>query len=144
MLCSRCKKRQAVVFISTIQGNDKRDEGLCLICAKELGVPQVNDYLEKMGISDEDLEESYKMIFGDVDEESDSDADSGADDDFTPGGAGTMMPFFKRFAANKDSQTESEKQDLKDDKKHNKKKEEKKRKFYMILQSSIPIYLQER
>ena len=40
-----------------------------------------------------------------------------------------MMPFFKRFAANKDSQTESEKQDLKDDKKHNKKKEEKKRKF---------------
>lgn len=127
MLCSRCKKRQAVVFISTIQGNDKRDEGLCLICAKELGVPQVNDYLEKMGISDEDLEESYKMIFGDVDEESDT--DSGADDDFTPGGAGTMMPFFKRFAANKASQTESEKQDLKDDKKHNKKKEEKKRKF---------------
>lgn len=127
MLCSRCKKRQAVVFISTIQGNDKRDEGLCLICAKELGVPQVNDYLEKMGISDEDLEESYKMIFGDVDEE--TDADSGADDDFTPGGAGTMMPFFKRFAANKDSQTESEKQDLKDDKKHNKKKDEKKRKF---------------
>ena len=129
MLCSRCKKRQAVVFISTIQGNDKRDEGLCLICAKELSVPQVNDYLEKMGISDEDLEESYKMIFGDVDGESDSDADSGADDDFTPGGAGTMMPFFKRFAANKDSQTESEKQDLKDDKKHNKKKDEKKRKF---------------
>ena len=127
MLCSRCKKRQAVVFISTIQGNDKRDEGLCLICAKELGVPQVNDYLEKMGISDEDLEESYKMIFGDVDEE--ADADSGADDDFTPGGAGTMMPFFKRFAANRDSQTESEKQDVKDDKKHNKKKEEKKRKF---------------
>ena len=127
MLCSRCKKRQAVVFISTIQGNDKRDEGLCLICAKELSVPQVNDYLEKMGISDEDLEESYKMIFGDVDEE--TDADSGADDDFTPGGAGTMMPFFKRFAANKDSQTESEKQDVKDDKKHNKKKEEKKRKF---------------
>ena len=82
-----------------------------------------------MGISDEDLEESYKMIFGDVDEESGADADSGADDDFTPGGAGTMMPFFKRFAANKDSQTESEKQDLKDDKKHNKKKEEKKRKF---------------
>ena len=127
MLCSRCKKRQAVVFISTIQGNDKRDEGLCLICAKELGVPQVNDYLEKMGISDEDLEESYKMLFGDVDGESDT--DSGADDDFTPGGAGTMMPFFKRFAANRDSQTESEKQDVKDDKKHNKKKEEKKRKF---------------
>ena len=84
-----------------------------------------------MGISDEDLEESYKMIFGDVDEESDT--DSGADDDFTPGGAGTMMPFFKRFAANKDSQTESEKQDVKDDKKHNKKKRRKRE------NSSIPI-----
>lgn len=83
-----------------------------------------------MGISDEDLEESYKMIFGDVDEE--TDADSGADDDFTPGGAGTMMPFFKRFAANKDSQTESEKQDVKDDKKHNKKKRRKEK---------IPRYL---
>ena len=54
MLCSRCKKRQAVVFISTIQGNDKRDEGLCLICAKELGVPQVNDYLE-MCIRDREI-----------------------------------------------------------------------------------------
>ena len=124
MLCSRCKKRQAVVFISTIQGNEKRDEGLCLICAKELGVPQVNDYLEKMGISDEDLEESYKMLFGEGDPDSEEN-----DEDFTPGGAGTMMPFFQRFAANKDGKSESEKQEVKDDKKHNKKKEEKKRKF---------------
>lgn len=129
MLCSRCKKRQAVVFISTIQGSEKRDEGLCLICAKELGVPQVKDYLEKMGISDEDLEESYKMLFG----EGDPDADE--DDEFSPGGAGTMMPFFQRFAAannataNGDSKTDGEKQDVKDDKKHNKRKEEKKRKF---------------
>lgn len=124
MLCSRCKKRQAVVFISTIQGNEKRDEGLCLICAKELGVPQVNDYLEKMGISDEDLEESDKMLFGEGDPDSEEN-----DEDFTPGGAGTMMPFFQRFAANKDGKSESEKQEVKDDKKHNKKKEEKKRKF---------------
>lgn len=124
MLCSRCKKRQAVVFISTIQGNEKRDEGLCLICAKELGVPQVNDYLEKMGISDEDLEESYKMLFGEGDPDSEEN-----DEDFTPGGAGTMMPFFQRFAANKDGKSESEKQEVKDDKKRNKKKEEKKRKF---------------
>ena len=129
MLCSRCKKRQAVVFISTIQGSEKRDEGLCLICAKELGVPQVKDYLEKMGISDEDLEESYKMLFG----EGDPDADE--DDEFSPGGAGTMMPFFQRFSAannataNGDSKTDGEKQDIKDDKKHNKRKEEKKRKF---------------
>lgn len=135
MLCSRCKKRQAVVFISTIQGTEKRDEGLCLICAKELGVPQVNDYLEKMGISDDDLEETYKMLFGESDP--DADADEGEDDDneFSPGGAGTVLPFFQRFAAannavsNSDGKTDGEKQDVKDDKKRSKKKEEKKRKF---------------
>ena len=128
MLCSRCKKRQAVVFISTIQGTEKRDEGLCLICAKELGVPQVNDYLEKMGISDDDLEETYKMLFGESDP--DADADEGEDDDneFSPGGAGTVLPFFQRFAAannavsNTDGNTDGDKQNVKDDKKRNKKK----------------------
>lgn len=135
MLCSRCKKRQAVVFISTIQGTEKRDEGLCLICAKELGVPQVNDYLEKMGISDDDLEETYKMLFGEVDPDADTDEGEDNDDEFSPGGAGTVLPFFQRFAAannavsNSDGKTDGEKQDVKDDKKRSKKKEEKKRKF---------------
>lgn len=132
MLCSRCKKRQAAVFISTIQGTEKRDEGLCLICAKELGVPQVNDYLEKMGISDDDLEETYKMLFGDSDDTDGENDDE--DEEFSPGGAGTMMPFFQRFAAaTNNAATEdnsgTEKKDAKEDKKHNKKKEEKKRKF---------------
>lgn len=134
MLCSRCKKRQAVVFISTIQGTEKRDEGLCLICAKELGVPQVNDYLEKMGISDDDLEETYKMLFGEGDPDADTDEGEDNDDEFSPGGAGTVLPFFQRFAANNavsnsDGKTDGEKQDVKDDKKRSKKKEEKKRKF---------------
>lgn len=135
MLCSRCKKRQAVVFISTIQGTEKRDEGLCLICAKELGVPQVNDYLEKMGISDDDLEETYKMLFGEGDPDADTDEGEDNNDEFSPGGAGTVLPFFQRFAAannavsNSDGKTDGEKQDVKDDKKRNKKKEEKKRKF---------------
>lgn len=135
MLCSRCKKRQAVVFISTIQGTEKRDEGLCLICAKELGVPQVNDYLEKMGISDDDLEETYKMLFGEGDPDADTDEGEDNDDEFSPGGAGTVLPFFQRFAAannavsNSDGKTDGEKQDVKDDKKRSKKKEEKKRKL---------------
>lgn len=132
MLCSRCKKRTAVVFISTMQGNEKHDEGLCLICAKELGVPQVNDYLNQMGISDEDLEESYKMLFGEVDDVDGDDEDG--DDDFSLGGAGTMMPFFQRFLGGKEKDSASESKDndssdKKTDKKHNKKKEEKKRKF---------------
>ena len=135
MLCSRCKKRQAVVFISTIQGTEKRDEGLCLICAKELGVPQVNDYLEKMGISDDDLEETYKLLFGEGDPDADADEGEDNDDEFSPGGAGTVLPFFQRFAAannavsNTDGKTDGDKQNVKDDKKRNKKKEEKKRKF---------------
>ncbi|MBQ8932065.1 MAG: ATP-dependent Clp protease ATP-binding subunit [Ruminiclostridium sp.] len=133
MLCSRCKKRTAVVFISTMQGTEKHDEGLCLICAKDLGVPQVNDYLNQMGISDEDLEESYKMLFGEADE-TEADEESDEDDDFSLGGAGTMMPFFQRFLGGKDKETTSDNKDedssdKKSDKKRNKKKEEKKRKF---------------
>ncbi|MBQ2798461.1 MAG: ATP-dependent Clp protease ATP-binding subunit [Ruminiclostridium sp.] len=133
MLCSRCKKRTAVVFISTMQGTEKHDEGLCLICAKDLGVPQVNDYLNQMGISDEDLEESYKMLFGEADE-TEADEESDEDDDFSLGGAGTMMPFFQRFLGGKDKETSSDNKDedssdKKSDKKRNKKKEEKKRKF---------------
>ncbi len=132
MLCSRCKKRTAVVFISTMQGTEKHDEGLCLICAKELGVPQVNDYLNQMGISDEDLEESYKMLFGEGEEVED---DEDGDDDFSLGGADTMMPFFQRFLGGKakaessSDKEEKDSSDKKDEKKRNKKKEEKKRKF---------------
>ena len=55
-LCSRCKKNVAVVFISKIENGQTINEGLCLKCAKELGLPQVNDMMKRMGISDEDLE----------------------------------------------------------------------------------------
>ncbi|MDR3729712.1 MAG: AAA family ATPase, partial [Oscillospiraceae bacterium] len=55
-LCSRCKKNVAVVFISKIENGQTVNEGLCLKCAKELGLPQVDDMMKRMGISDEDLE----------------------------------------------------------------------------------------
>lgn len=134
MLCSRCKKRTAVVFISTMQGNEKRDEGLCLLCAKELGVPQVNDYLKQMGISDEDLEESYKMLFGEEGESEDDEDFDGDGDEFSPGGAGTMLPFIQKFfggskAPDTASDSDAPENKEKTDKKRNKKKEEKKRKF---------------
>ena len=63
MMCSRCKKRPAVVFISSMQGTERRNEGLCLKCAKELGLPQVNDYLKQMGISEEEFENAYDALF---------------------------------------------------------------------------------
>ncbi len=55
-LCTRCKKRVAVVFISKIEKGETVNEGLCLKCAKDLGLPQVNDMMRRMGITDEDLD----------------------------------------------------------------------------------------
>nr|WP_325184275.1 ATP-dependent Clp protease ATP-binding subunit [uncultured Oscillibacter sp.] len=55
-LCSRCKKNVAVVFISKLDGDKPVNEGLCLKCAKDLGLPQVDEMMKRMGISDEDLE----------------------------------------------------------------------------------------
>ncbi|BAK99296.1 ATP-dependent Clp protease ATP-binding subunit ClpE [Oscillibacter valericigenes Sjm18-20] len=55
-LCSRCKKNVAVVFISRLDGDKTVNEGLCLKCARELGLPQVDDMMKRMGISDDDLD----------------------------------------------------------------------------------------
>ena len=64
MLCSRCKKREAMVFITSMQGNEKRNEGLCLVCARELNVPQIKEYMDQMGVTDEDLEEFADAMTG--------------------------------------------------------------------------------
>jgi len=55
-ICSRCKKNVAVVFISRLENGQTVNEGLCLKCAKEMGLPQVNDMMSRMGISDEELD----------------------------------------------------------------------------------------
>ncbi|MBQ4647933.1 MAG: ATP-dependent Clp protease ATP-binding subunit [Clostridia bacterium] len=55
-MCSRCKQRVAVVFVTRMEGNKTINEGLCLKCAKELGVKPVTDIIEKMGINEEDLD----------------------------------------------------------------------------------------
>ena len=56
MLCTRCGKRPAVVFVSNNNSKDSPTAGYCLTCAKELGIKPVEDLISKMGISDEDLE----------------------------------------------------------------------------------------
>ena len=57
MLCSRCKKRPAVVFMSTMEGDKKgKNEGLCLICAKELGIGPIDQMIKQMGLDDEQIE----------------------------------------------------------------------------------------
>ena len=55
-LCSRCKKNVAVIFITKVENGQSSNEGLCLKCAKELNIQQVDDIVKRMGISDEDLE----------------------------------------------------------------------------------------
>ena len=55
-MCSRCHKRVAVVFMTRIENGESKQEGLCLVCARSLGIKPVNDMLEKMGITDEDVD----------------------------------------------------------------------------------------
>ena len=92
LMCSRCKKRPAVVFISQMNAKDpqhKQNEGLCLVCAKELGISQVDDYMKAMGISDDDLEAMSNQLM----EASDG-------DDFEPGGTNFLSNLFGGDAGN--------------------------------------------
>ena len=56
MLCSRCKVRMAVLFLAHMENGEMQNKGLCLKCAKELNIPQIKEVMDKMGISDEDIE----------------------------------------------------------------------------------------
>ena len=56
VICSRCQKRPAVVFITKLEGNESKNEGLCIKCARDLGIKPVNDIINNMGLTDEDLE----------------------------------------------------------------------------------------
>ena len=55
-LCSRCGKNVAVIFITKLENGQSKNEGLCLKCARELHIKPVDDIINKMGLSDEDLE----------------------------------------------------------------------------------------
>lgn len=56
VMCSKCHKRVAVVFLTKLENGESKQEGLCLKCARELGIKPVDDIISKMGISDEDIE----------------------------------------------------------------------------------------
>ena len=86
MLCSRCKKRPAVVFITAMQGDKKKNDGLCLVCAKEMHVPQIDEYMKQMGISDEDLEQISNQMMDMMD-----------GDSFEMGGSGVMPQFLQNM-----------------------------------------------
>ena len=129
ILCNRCKKRPAVVFITAMSGDSQKNEGLCMVCARELKIPQVKDYMEQLGITDEEIDQLSEQMMELVD-----------GDAFEPGGSSTLLPPFIQDMINGSSDPNSgkggfgslfgsgfEKSDTK--KKGDSKKKEKKLKF---------------
>ncbi|MCR4781107.1 MAG: ATP-dependent Clp protease ATP-binding subunit [Ruminiclostridium sp.] len=158
MMCSRCRKRPAVVFMSGMSGSQKFENGYCLKCAKELGIPQVDNYLKQMGLSDIDLDADPMAMFGDrfsapedddYDDEEEISAEDGDvtenDEDETEENdedrpdafkqGGTMPAFFQRFfnassnGAAPPAGGDSAKSDTSRKEKERKKKAEKNKKF---------------
>ena len=100
-LCSRCKKNIAVVFITRQENGQNVNEGLCLKCAKNLGLPQVDEMMRRMGITDEDLDNiSNEMMgaFGGAENlEGLTDADDPDADNEDEDGKTATFPFLSRF-----------------------------------------------
>ena len=100
IMCSKCHKRPAVVFLSPT-ADVKESRGLCLICAKELGIKPVNDLLDQMGITDEQMEAMESELSDMIDENPE---ETGEDENrsdnslngFVPGGAATF-PFIQNI-----------------------------------------------
>ncbi len=119
MICSKCKKRPAVIFVSRVDGDKTTQEGYCIKCATELNIGPIKQMMQSMGITEDDIE-AVSEQFGDMMENM---------DDFQLGGAGTM-PFMQNFLNNNpidnnaspaEEQVEEEEEE-KDDKKGKKKK----------------------
>lgn len=142
MLCSKCNKRPAVVFVSTTS-NESDTKGYCLVCAKDMGIKPVTDIMEKMGISEDDLGNLQDQMdnlmesglmpdnMPDMDELGDmfgngEESDEDGDESFSRGGA-PVFPFLKNmFSPKKSSDNENDKQ--KNPKNENKKAPRRKRK----------------
>ncbi len=129
MICSKCKKRPAVIFVSRVDGDKTTQEGFCIKCASELNIGPIKQMMQNMGITEDDLDavsEQFSDLMDNV-------------DDFQLGGAGTM-PFMQNFLNNgasapdnsSDEVSEQEEEDVAEDTEKSKKKKKKhksKRKF---------------
>ena len=77
-MCSKCKKNIAVVFITKVENGVTMNEGYCLKCARSLGIPQIDQAVKQMGISEEDLDmlsDEMSSMFGQKDDSDSSDDD---------------------------------------------------------------------
>ena len=103
-MCSRCGKNVAVVFITKMEGNETKNEGLCLKCARELHIKPVDEMMEKMGISDEDLDSlSGDMMNALNGVESLMDID-GTSEDSDDDGKTATFPFLNRLFGGQNGQ----------------------------------------
>ncbi len=128
-LCSKCKKRPAVVFMSDMSNPNAEPNGLCLVCAKELGIKPVDDMLKRMNISDEDIEQMSDQFMDLMSLDEDLD-DSALNDETFDLGTAPAMPFLGKIFGNMGS-TETEKTDEKGDTKTKKEASKKKKRRFM-------------
>ena len=98
-LCSKCKKRPAVVFMSDLSNPNAEPNGLCLVCAKELGIKPVDDMLKKMNISDEDIEQMSDQFMDIMSMDGEFD-DAALNDETFDLGTAPAMPFFNKIFGN--------------------------------------------
>ena len=140
-LCSKCKKRPAVVFISDSTNPSKEPRGLCLSCAQESGIKQVQDILDRMNISKEDIEDMNEQLMsfmGEMTEgeepESDdgeTDGESGENEMFESGGA-PVFPFINGIFGGKGEKSDADEKSGKPGEKKEKKKKAKRRYLEMF------------
>ena len=132
-LCSKCKKRPAVVFVSDAMNPNAEPNGLCLVCAKELGIKPIDDMLKKMNISDEDIEQMSEQFMDlmPMGEDGEPDDEALNDETFDLGTAPAIPMFNKLFGnlmGTGNSEKEKKAEDVKDG---GEKKQKKKRRRFM-------------
>lgn len=127
-LCYRCKKRPAVVFISDAADPSAEPKGLCMVCAKQAGIKQIDDMFKKMNITDDDIEAMNEQFMDLMNLNGDSESDD-EEESFDLGTA-PAVPFMNGIlSSDGDSKKETEDSSKSDSKKDSGKKNRKKRRF---------------
>lgn len=126
-LCSRCKKRPAVVFVANAADTNSEPDGLCLVCAKELGIKPIDDMLKKMDITDDDIAAMSEQFMDIMSPDGDGIDDEALNDETFDLGTAPAIPFLNKifgFSDGDDKKAEDKKSDVKDgtDKKPKKKR----------------------
>ena len=123
-MCVKCKKNVAVVFITKMEGGNMLNEGYCLKCARSLGLPQIDQVVKQMGISEEDLDmfsDEMSTMFGQSDNENEEDGSESR--------TATFPLFNQLFGSNTPAPSQSKKQEPPKPEEAEKKKSPKKHKF---------------